>query len=383
MSERTIVESARSLIPLIREKRLEGEAQARLASDVVEACGEAGLFRMGAPKENGGLEATPTEIVAATELVSSADPAIGWCIQNSLLVCHNTAALCDDARQEIFAHPNHTFGHGGQPTGKAVPEGKGFRLSGTWPVVSGIEDSKWAGLQGVVMDGDEPLLVDGVPQSRMFYVPTSEVEIVPTWKNVSAMRNTGSNMVKLKEYYVPAEFSRAPDAPALVDRPYFRLHGMALSAPAFGAVVIGVLGTVIESVAESMSGHTAAMTGIARRDQPADQELIAKSWATYRAMRAGLYEVAGQIEEMVEKEADMSPVLRAQSYAMSFNILDVGRELASQLYGRGTRDAFLRDHPVEQALKDLHAISYSTTAGRYLMHSAGRAMLGGDHLPGL
>lgn len=64
-----------------------GEKRARLTDEVVSAVGQAGLFRLFAPQEVGGLEASPPTALAAIEAVSTADPAVGWCIGNSQPIC--------------------------------------------------------------------------------------------------------------------------------------------------------------------------------------------------------------------------------------------------------------------------------------------------------
>jgi alkylation response protein AidB-like acyl-CoA dehydrogenase len=63
MSTHPIVDTAIALQPLITEHHLEAEENACLNSAVVEAAGKAGLFRLYAPKEVGGLEVNPTMLL--------------------------------------------------------------------------------------------------------------------------------------------------------------------------------------------------------------------------------------------------------------------------------------------------------------------------------
>ena len=82
-----LVTAALELQPIIRKYLDTGEQEARLANEVFAAVGQAGLFRLFAPHEVGGLEAPPTVALAAIEAVSAADPAVGWCIGNSQPAC--------------------------------------------------------------------------------------------------------------------------------------------------------------------------------------------------------------------------------------------------------------------------------------------------------
>src|SRR5438105_1054668 len=56
-----------------------GDEHRSLAPDVVEAAKRSGLFCMALPRQLGGLELDPPEIVDALERLSHADGAAGWC----------------------------------------------------------------------------------------------------------------------------------------------------------------------------------------------------------------------------------------------------------------------------------------------------------------
>ena len=63
MDSHPIITTARELQPLIREHLVAGEQQARLTKEVVTAVGQAGLFRLYAPREVGGLEVPPLVVL--------------------------------------------------------------------------------------------------------------------------------------------------------------------------------------------------------------------------------------------------------------------------------------------------------------------------------
>jgi len=383
MRGQTLLEAAHNLVPLIEEQRPAGDQQAHLTRKVVDACGQAGLFRMTAPQEVGGLELLPSEIVKVTEVVSAADPAVGWYIQNSMPTCVASAMLSEDDRSKVFANPNTNFGYAGMPTGQAIAEDDGYRLSGKWPVVTGVEDAGWVALHAPVLDGGVPREEDGQPEIRLFLVPTRELEIIDTWRHVAAMRGTGSNAVSAPEIFVPEGFACSDTKPLVIDRPYFRVPVSVPQLSADAAAVFGILGSAIERVMVDLSAHTAAFTGEARRDQAATQELAAEITARFRAVRAGLLEITDAVSELMSAGKELPAKLRADLYASIMLIFETGRDIASRLYSGGTRDAFVRGHPLEHALRDLHAISYGMSSVRFITHSAGRVLLGGEHDHGL
>jgi alkylation response protein AidB-like acyl-CoA dehydrogenase len=382
MPESSIVEEARALLPLIRDERPEGELRARLTKNVVEACGRAGLFRATGATEAGGLECRLSDIVAASEIVSGADPAVGWYVQNSMQAWRMASQLDPDTRAEVFTDPNRYCANAGQNQGVVTRVDGGYRLSGTWPVVTGVEDSDWAFMVGTMFEKGEPRLIEDRPDTRNLLVPTSALEISQTWQGVSAMRGTGSNRVRVDDVFVPDRFAVSGETPLVIDRAYTRLSPLAWIMPSIGGVVLGVLGSVIETLADALGAHTAAFTGEARRDQAASQELAVRCRAEYRALRAGLYDVVGAIDAALESGGDVLADLRAEAYASSMYTVDMSRKLASDIFAGGTRDAFLRDNPMERGLKDLHAIGYIMASARFIVHTAGRVMLGGEPDPG-
>ena len=71
---------------------------------------------------------------------------------------------------------HNRLGNASQNQGAATRVDGGYRLGGTWPVVTGVEDSEWTFLVGTLVEDGEPRLVDGRPDTRNFLVPTSELE---------------------------------------------------------------------------------------------------------------------------------------------------------------------------------------------------------------
>ena len=380
MNPHPVVTAAIELQPLIREHLVTGEKRARLAAEVVSAVGQAGLFHLFAPQEVGGLEVSPPIALAAIEAVSVADPAVGWCIGNSQPICHAAGWLAEKERTALFAESQRNFGFSAAPSGRAVPENDGYRVSGQWPVVTGCEDAGWCALAGIVMDGDVPRQINGLPDGRLFLVPTTDIKISPTWQDAAAMRGTGSNAVSVHDVFVAENFAHTPIKPLTIDRPLYRLPLPLLFAPAGVAVALGALDTAVASTLESLGAKVSSFSGQTIRDQTPIQELITHSSAALRAARAGLQIATDAVWDIASAGDSVPQKLRAELYASTFYVLEVARETISRLYARGTREAFLQGNPVERALRNLHAIAFGYESSRGIQHSAGRVLLGGEPL---
>lgn len=377
MDSHPIITTARELQPLIREHLAAGEQQARLTNEVVTAVGQAGLFRLYAPREVGGLEVSPLVMLTVLEVVSAADPAVGWYVLNSVPACLAAAYLPEAARTELFAETDLHFGFSGMPVGRAIPGDGGYRVSGQWPLVTGCEDAKWCALAGQVMDGDTPHQVNGLPDGRLFFIPTTALTIAPTWQEAAAMRGTASNAVSVRDVFVPEALAHTAAKPLLIDRSLFRVPSWLLFSIMFPAVAFGVLDTALQSAVDDLSTKVSSLSGQTLRDQAPIQELIANSDAALRAARAGLVEAMSAVWDIASTGAEVPLRLRAQVYASRFYAVDIVRDTISQLYARGTRAAFVQGHPVERALRNLHAIAFGAEVTRPFQHSAGRVLMGG------
>ena len=375
-----IIDTARDLQPLFSQYLEEGERRARLAPEVVSAAGEAGLFRLFAPREAGGLEVSLPVALAAVEIVGAADPAVGWYMINSMRPSLATAHVPEAERAELYAEPNRNFGNSPLPGGKATPVEGGYRVSGQWPLVTGCEDAKWCGLGGIVMEGDAPRQVNGRPDMRYLFIPTADLDIEPTWQDSAAMRGTGSNAASVREVFVPEALAIGASTPLLIDRPVFRQPPALLFFPIGVGIAFGVLENALQTAMTELGTKVSSFTGQSMRDQTPIQELIANSDGALRAARAGLVEAMGAVWEAAQSGEEVPLRLRAEVYASSYYAIDTIRDTISRLYSRGTRAAFQQGHPVERALRNLHAIGFGLEAGRMFQHSAGRVLMGGEPL---
>ncbi len=381
MSCKNIEDIAIALQPLIVEHRREGEVNARLAREVVSAVGRAGMFRMFAPREVGGLELTPSEAFRATVAISAADPAVGWYVVNSMAACLIAAALPEAERQTLFVEPDRNFGFSAVALAKATPVEGGYSLHGTWPVVTGCNDSQWCVLAGIVHEDGKPrLLANGRPDARSFLVPTKQLDIEQTWQYAAAMRGTGSNQASAEDIFVPQVLAHSPGNRALIDRPLFRSAPSLLTLPIFAAVAVGVLQGAIDAASNEIKSKVSSITGKALKDQIETQLVIADSSAALRSIRAGCLEAFDKVWEALKSGEPVTNAVKAEIFSSSFYAGDVAREMVSRLYTKGSRAAFMEGHALERCLANIHAVVAAIDARRGFHHSAGAVMLGGEPL---
>lgn len=378
-----LVAAAHDLVPIIEAHRAEGEAEARIARPVLKAAGEAGMFRIFAPREVGGHEAPLPVASRVVELISEADPSVAWYMVNSTAASHAVAYLTPGQRDELFAEPERHFGVCVAPGGRATPTGSGFQLEGDWPLVTGVLDTRWCVLSGLVMEGDRPAKVDGHADLRRFLVPTELLEIDPVWDDATVMRATGSHRVQLASTEVPSWWALDMTRPPETDRPLYLLGSLMSTMTANAAVPVGILSCAVDAAADELGRKVSATTNRAAVSSSATLELIADADAALRSIRAGSRSAVAELWAAAEAGNRGTKEHRAAMFGYQHYAAKVAREVISKLYGRTSRAAFFRGHPLEIALRNIHAVDYAFESIRLVQHSAGLVRLGHEpSIPG-
>jgi len=80
LSSDQILENARKLAPRVAARADEIAALRRLPADLVGELKSTGMFRMPMPAAWGGPEMSPRTQNEVIEILSAADPSVGWCV---------------------------------------------------------------------------------------------------------------------------------------------------------------------------------------------------------------------------------------------------------------------------------------------------------------
>ena len=96
-----LVARARELRPLLREHAAKSDSDRRVATECIEALGEAGLFKIAVPRRYGGYEITLRAMLDVSAAVAEGDGSAGWVIALTN-VCNWLAALFPAHEVEMF-----------------------------------------------------------------------------------------------------------------------------------------------------------------------------------------------------------------------------------------------------------------------------------------
>jgi alkylation response protein AidB-like acyl-CoA dehydrogenase len=364
-----LLDSADALEPIISANISATESGRRLAAPVVAAIRAAGLQRLMLTAENGGLEAPLLTALEIYERLAGVDPSVSWIVWNNTLPCLFSRFLNSPARAEIFADPDWLFASSTRPSGRAVAEGEGYRLTGRWALVSGCELAEWMPLTAMVPrdDGEEAL--------RFFFVHRSELRIVDTW-HVSGLKGTGSHDVTVTDLLVPAERSLAPGDPSTAPGPYGRIPIIATLNLGMAAQFLGIARRAIDATVDMATSRATNAPTPDMRDRPEVQHAIADHSARIVATRSHLHATAATLWEQALgpdefQQADIAPVFAAGSIAVQ-----AAEAAVDELYSLCGTAAIYQDCPLDRLNRDLRVMRQHVLTQSLWPTQAGRVMLG-------
>lgn len=376
-----LLDRARSLAPLIRAHADESERLRRLATPVVDAFHDAGLFRMLQPPSVGGSGLNAIEAVPILEEVACADGSAGW---NLAIGAGNSAFLAlleDRGALESLVKPPRSLGAGSvNPTSlRLVRVSGGFRVSGTLRFASGVHQASWVVAGGLVLEDGKPWLAsDGLPNIVGAFFPSSEVRILDTW-NPSGMAGTGSHDAVVDDVFVPASFTfdfrskGSTSFDALAELPTFSRLGATLAA-----VAIGIARRSCEELMLLAQTKPAMMSITPLRETARVQTEVARAYGRIDAARAHLEHVAGAIFARIAAGAKPATTDLARLRLSYLGATEQAVDAVDRMHDCAGMTAVASGNVLDRCFRDVHVLTQHLAISPAHYERVGKALLGLD-----
>ncbi|MEU1517498.1 acyl-CoA dehydrogenase family protein [Streptomyces sp. NPDC005811] len=377
-----VIERLEALQPLLRERAVKVEEQARLDDEVLDALTEAGAFRLGTPKRFGGLEADIATQQRAFAAIARGCGSTGWVTSLYGFGSWATGLYDDRAQDEVFADgPDVRIAGIFSPTGTLTPVDGGYKLTGRWGFNTGRLHAAWDHLAAVVTKPD------GEMEIRMVLVPTSELGLVEDWDTIG-LRGTGSHTSTAEDVFVPEH--RSIDLNAALRGDYrtetnkeralystgFFAHVLAISS----GVPIGIAQAAMDHFLERLPGRGITYTAWkVQSEAPITHYAVAD--AQVRIESAGLLadQVANDVYGTASAGGSMDTRTRADVRARVGYLTELSREAVGILRKHSGASAVQKAVPIQQCFRDIEvlsthaALAYATNSEVY-----GRVLVGID-----
>lgn len=357
-----LVARAEALIPAIRGRALQVDADRRVADETIAELLEADVLQMLAPKRFGGPQADLVTFLDAGIHVGRACGSTGWLY--GILGCHHWVLghFPFAAQEEMYAGGNHALwplsfsGKGGT----ARPVEGGFIVSGRWGFCSGIDFSDWIGV-GVLLDKED---AHDLHDRYNVIIPRDQGEVIDTWFT-SGMRGTGSRDFVANEVFVPTHRILGQAQMQSGDTPGFAALGSgypALSAPFYGVLLAAVLCPVLGITRRVIDDYTQAtrnrvgFRGLKPAERPAVQMKIGEAMARYDAIYGMVRAMFVEIDMLAAKGESCTVEQRLRQRRDTAFAAQTCVEIVDDLVSRAGAGAQTQTSHLQLAQRDIHTI---------------------------
>ncbi|MFI6037307.1 acyl-CoA dehydrogenase family protein [Streptomyces sp. NPDC051315] len=326
----------------------QADAERRVSPEVMRAVVDAGFARWLVPTRWGGDERGYRELTAAVAKLGEECSSTAWLACLAAHAARYVACLPEQGQADIWAAgPDTLVAAVIKPLGTAVAVEGGFRLSGSWTYVSGVEYADWT-----LLTGPAPGPKSGGQPMRIFAVPRQDYTYEDTWASLG-MRGTGSHTLVLDDVFVPE-------------------HRVCLREDAFRGATVGLPGrTPLPNAAVSGLTFVVPVLGAARGALAVAAQLVAVAPTGPRAAAGQSYQVdfaraAGEIDAaqlLLERACAvvdggaLSPELARRNrrdYALALQMLVDATDRLLRIGGtRAQEDG----HPLQRYWRDVRSVA--------------------------
>jgi len=324
-----LVERARELIPLMRERAADDEKNRMVNPDTVRRMKDAGLFRVFQPAKYGGYELGQRAFAEVQMTLAEGDMSVAWIF--GVIALHSLHIGLMDERACIDVWSGDTsvlIASPYMPGGKAVPVEGGYEFSGRWSYSSGCDHCDWTFLGG---------FVDGNPADyRSFLLPRKDAKIVDAW-HTTGLAATGSQDIVLEKAFVPEYrthkmidgFTGHNPGKAWNDVPQTRMPFMLVFMRGITSGQIGALQHLTDMFVEY--AKTKQFMGSSVAKNPDAQIAVAEALAGIAEMKATMFANFDVMQGYAERDEMPPMALRHQFRFQSAKVADRCVKLAEDI----------------------------------------------------
>jgi len=357
------------IAPILRAEAEESEDLRQPTEKLANALKSSGVLKIGIPRELGGYEFSPSQVVRTIEALSYHDASAGWTVMALQMVTGATAAyLGAEAAADLFpdtAAGQHALIAGqGTRLGKAVRVDGGYRISGRWSFASGISMASHIHTAALCTETGEALVCT---------FPKEQATLVDNW-DVMGLRATHSIDYVCEDVFVPA--THVFDAPTKENHhggAVYRLGLVLLAAAVHTGWALGVGKRLLDEL-KAVAGRKTG-THNATVDTGHFHAAYAHAEAKLRAARAWALELWTENEATLDRGEHLTTEQESLTLLMLNNTTWSVHAVGQTAYQWAGTTA-LRRGDIQRYFRDLHAGTQHVTSGPVVLQHCGKSLAG-------
>ena len=352
-----LVERARAMIPMLREKANSVEKNRMVPSETIQAFIDAGFFKIIQPEQFGGWGMCPSVFYKVLMELGRGCPNSAWNMMILGIHQWEFGGMDPQAGKDVWGDDDKVLVASSYPPFGTVEEVEGgYVLNGRWRTSSGCDHADWAFIGGFKKDEN------GKPIDRCsFLVSRKDYEILDDW-HTFGLAGTGSKSLIVKDAFVPYHRMHSLVDYKHSDRPanYLFPFNQAFFA-AVSAVIIGMAQGAIDEYTEQMKVRQNTTGDGAAALSPYVKDRLGNAAVRVRSARARLLQMIQDSHEYVDR-GELVP-----NHERVYHMLDIARvgrdceEAVMLLFkATGARGIFLENN-LQRYLRDVIAASNHIT----------------------
>lgn len=349
------VARAKALASAIGEHAAAAEKARHQLDETIQGIVDAGLVRLLTPARWGGYELGFDTFVDTVLEIGKADASAGWCYSFLNIHAWLLAHFPEEAQHDVWQKtPDVLMADSLIPAGKVTATDSGYRISGSWPWVSGIDHSEWSLLSGLMPSPERASF-----EPYMFLIPRHDYEIEDSWF-VTGLRASGSKTAVVQDAFVPrhrvvrlADLSEGnPPGAAMNTHPMYRHPLMALFPSALTAPILGATLGAYELWRENNRTRTTRITGIQLSTFSHQQIRIAETEAEITSAASFLR----RILDVIRSDGTITLEQRIQNHRDYAYLTQLCLRAIERIYLTSGGTANYENNPLQRYWRDVHAM---------------------------
>lgn len=372
------LERARALGPMIDASASADELATELSPEVVKAIDEAGLFAIMVPRELGGGEAHPNDVIDAISELSYWDGSAGW-YSHAVMTGGAVAGahLGPRAVEAIFPNGRFLMSAGqAAPTGKAEKLDEGYRISGRFSFGSGSPHAQWLVGGYMLCEGGKPVIgADGQPTLLIGLAPRETVKFLGNWQ-VLGLRGTGSYDFEVREQVLHDDFFLDANLP--VQRrggALYRMGFMAIPCICHASFALGAARRMLDEWRDFARSKPRG-AGMAT-DQHTFQRDFASATADLHAADAYVRMTFSQLFDAAQCDK-VTAEMRLEGQLCTSQAFTVAKRVARLAFDSCTTHAVRDGNAIQRCFRDIHAGCAHVLNSEQALIDTGKVLAGAD-----
>ena len=359
------MQRARDLVPALRERAAAAERIRQPPEATRLDLRAAGLHRIFQPARFGGSESPFRAGVDILAAVGQGCGSTAWVLVQNMTHNLMLAHWSDEAQRDIWGDTPDILVSGIliPGVGRAHRVAGGYRLSGRWPFVSGVNICDWALFTAMVPNAA------GFTEDRHFVVPRHDFTILDTWHAVG-LRASASNDVVVEDIFIPEHRAVTSEdlkgggvspgsrhnTAAIYRAPCYAMFGLYIAAAA-----LGIAEAAVQAYIEGARRRVARMTGAGVAGLATQHVRIAEAAASVETARLLLYAISDTAMAAAEAGASPSPEERTRWRCQAAFAGKLVTNAVNLVWEAGGGGNVYDENPVSRAFRDAQTANRHTT----------------------